>query len=89
MATDPLFNPFPDLAIPGPGKIEISQKLSELIIIHGGIPFFILFLWEEYSHDISKRISIVHVPCSTLGLNENCTVTMKRLKEAPPMKAFS
>jgi hypothetical protein len=30
----PLFNAFSDLAIAGPGKIKVIQKLSKLIIVH-------------------------------------------------------
>jgi hypothetical protein len=30
----PLFNALSDLAIAGPGKIKVIQKLSKLIIVH-------------------------------------------------------
>jgi len=35
MTTYPLFNPFPDLPVPLPGKFESVEKLSKLDVVHG------------------------------------------------------
>jgi len=34
MTAYPLFNPFPDLPVPLPGKLESVEKLSKLDVVH-------------------------------------------------------